>query len=154
MALTNALDPIGISGRTDVRVNAQQRHMHAMMAPGNKEEKALTSLVHGLDAYFDLLGERKRKKQMTPEQHDQLMASAVSITKIVLSLTDGPVGRLDAALLRDKLGEIAGLDLEAASVVPLHDQHPEPDGNEGDQTHTRSHIEPQKTKQDLALIAG
>lgn len=92
--------------------------MQAMMMPNGNEEKALTSLVHGLDAYVALL--KEQKKHMTAEQHAQLTATVVTMTKAALNLADGPLGRLDSALLRQMLSEIAGIDLDSTRVVQLH----------------------------------
>ena len=64
---------------------------------------------------------RQQKKHMTSEQHAQLMATVVNITKAALNLTDGPIGRLDGALLRQQLREIAGIDVDTTSVVQLRD---------------------------------
>ncbi|MDH3644711.1 MAG: hypothetical protein OES38_21575, partial [Gammaproteobacteria bacterium] len=51
--------------------------------------------------------------------------TVVTMTRAALSLTNGPLGRLDGALLREKLAEIAGIDLESTTVVRLH--HPSKD---------------------------
>jgi len=102
-----------------VRVNGEQRHMQAMMAPNSTEERAITNIVNGLDAYVRLL--REQKKRMAPELHAQLSAAVVNVTRAALSLTNGPLGRLDSALLRRKMGEMAGIDLDSATVVRLHE---------------------------------
>ena len=43
-----------------MRVNALQRHMQAMMAPNSAEERALTNIVCGLDAYVQVLRAQKK----------------------------------------------------------------------------------------------
>lgn len=99
-----------------MRVNAQQRHIQAMLVPSSKEEIALTRIVRGLEAYVELLEDGQEL-----EQHAQLMATVVNMTRAALALTGGPLGRLDGALLQQKLGEIAGIDLDSSTVVQLHD---------------------------------
>ena len=93
--------------------------MQAMMVPVGKEEKAITGIVCGLDGYAALL--RQEQEHMSSEQYSQLMATVVTMTRAALSLTSGPLGRLDGAMLREKLAEIAGIDLESTTVVQLHD---------------------------------
>lgn len=89
-----------------------------MMAPNSVEERALTGIVRGLDAYVQLLQERK--EQLAGDDA-KLMATVVTMTRAALNLTEGPLGRLSADLLRQKLREIAGIDIDSPTVLHLHD---------------------------------
>ena len=93
--------------------------MQAMMAPNSAEERALTNIINGLDTYLQLL--RAQKKHLAAEQHSQLTAGVTNMARAALNLTGGPLGRLDGGLLRQKLSEIAGIDLNASTIVQLHD---------------------------------
>jgi len=82
-------------------VTHRQRHNQAMLAPSSCDEKAIVQLLRGLQDYRELL-DRARDSGST--SNTAVLAQGMAeVARGLLKLIDGPLGRLDAELVREEL---------------------------------------------------
>ena len=93
-----------------MHVGEGQRHDQAMIAPRGLEEEALVNMIRGVEAYNTVLS--KNRGSIDDGRHELLLRALGEIIESISDLSDGPCGRLDGGLLRDKLASIAGRELQ------------------------------------------
>jgi hypothetical protein len=93
-----------------MHVGEGQRHDQAMIAPRGLEEEALVNMIRGVEAYAALLS--KNRGNIDDGRHEILNHALGEIIESISDLSDGPRGRLDGDRLREKLGTIAGRELQ------------------------------------------
>ena len=78
-------------------VTGQQRHNQAMLAPSQKDEKAIVQMLRGLQDYQNLLDASGTEARAVLNQ------GLSDIARGLQKLAQGPLGRLDAEILASDL---------------------------------------------------
>jgi hypothetical protein len=104
-------------------VTGRQRHNQAILAPSGKDEKAIVQLFRGLTEYHKLL-----ELSETDAVRAILKQGLSDIARGLQKLTQGPLGRLDAAILSEDLApfiqdsnlSLVGSEAEAVDSAEQH----------------------------------